>query len=72
MIQAICFLQTGSYCKDNISLRKAVQPAEQKILDTEKVLKASLTITEKQFDEATEMLFLWAQKRITDIENSAF
>lgn len=72
VIQAICFLQTDSYCKDKISLRKAVQPTEQKILDVEKVLKATPAITEKQFNETTEILFLWAQKRITDIENGAF
>lgn len=70
VIQAICFLQTGSYCKEKSALRTAVQPAEQKILDAEKALKASPAITEKQFGEAAEILFLWAQKRITDIENA--
>ncbi len=70
VIQALCFLQTGNYCKEKSVLQQAVQPAEQKILDAEKLLKTSPVIVEKQFDEYAEFLFLWAQKQIIAIDGT--
>lgn len=68
VIQAICFLQTGSYCKEKAFLQQSVSPSERHILKTENELKINPTVTEKQFDKYTEILFLWAQKQITDTD----
>lgn len=69
VIQAICFLQTGNYCKERTLLQKTAQPSEQRILDIENELKTCTDFTEKQFDRYCEILFLWAQKQITDTED---
>ncbi|MEZ3496759.1 MAG: nucleotidyltransferase domain-containing protein [Lachnospiraceae bacterium] len=68
VIQAICFLQTGSYCKEKAFLQQSVSPTERHILETENELKTNPAVTEKQFDKYTEILFLWAQKQITDTD----
>lgn len=68
VVQAICFLQTGVYCKERTALQSAVQLSEQQILNAENELKSSRTFTEAQFDKYTEILFLWAQKQITDTD----
>lgn len=68
VIQAICFLQTGSYCKEKAFLQQSVSPSERHILETENELKINPAVTAKQFDKYTEILFLWAQKQITDTD----
>lgn len=68
VIQAICFLQTGYYCKEKSALQNAVNEAERQILDIETELKANSTANETQFDAYSETLLLWAQKWITDID----
>lgn len=66
VIQAICFLQTGVYCKQSSDLRSAVSPSEQRILESEAEFKSLCTVSEKQFEHFTEILFLWAQKQLAD------
>lgn len=72
VIQAICFLQTGNYCKEKRTLRNIVNTSEQQILDMESELKTNGATTETQFDTYCEALLLWAQKWIIAIDTKSY
>ena len=61
VLQAIVFLRTGKYVRLQKDLREMVQEDEKVIVDTFVSLKNGAEI---QFDEMSEVLFLWAKKWI--------
>ena len=58
VVQAIAYLQTGTYFRRQVDLRKAVAPHEQGIIDAFLHLKSGGTV---DFRPMSEALFTWAQ-----------
>lgn len=61
VVQAIAFLQTGKYYHRQAELVGVVRDEEKKIVENFLLLKKGGVAT---FEEMSEQLFLWAQKRI--------
>lgn len=63
-VQAICFLETGSYIRHQKDLLAMVSPEEKVIVETFLHLKNGGAV---KFEEMSEVLFGWCQKWITKI-----
>ncbi|MDE7382285.1 MAG: hypothetical protein K2M99_00150 [Treponemataceae bacterium] len=57
VLQAIWFLETGTYIKSRIELQKAINPPSA-VLTTAQELKSGASI---QFEEMSEILLHWAK-----------
>ncbi len=62
IVQAICFLQTGTYITHQTELLQVVSPEERVIVDTFLALKNGGAIA---FNEMSEALFNWSKNWIT-------
>ena len=62
VIQAICFQETGNYVRNQRDLRDCVAVEDREIVDTFMALKSGGEIC---FQQMSETLFIWVQKRIT-------
>ena len=61
VIQAICFRETGNYVRNQRDLRDCVAVEDREILDTFMAMKSGGEIC---FQQMSENLFTWAQRRI--------
>ena len=64
VVQAIVFLQTGSYVKYQEELLRVVMPQEKAIIETFIELKNGADV---DFGKASQILFEWAQKSIAAV-----
>lgn len=62
IVQAICFLQTGTYIRHQKDMLSLVSPEEQNIISTFLHLKNGGTV---DFQAMSQALFSWSQKCIT-------
>ena len=66
VVQAICYLQTGTYIRRQIDLLNAVSPEERVIVNYYLDLKQNKTVA---FDKMSEALFCWSKRRIEQEDN---
>lgn len=64
--QAICYRQTGRYCRRQAELRENLSTIDQQVVDTFLNLKNGGTV---RFDEMSRFLFDWAGRLIRDGEH---
>lgn len=64
VLQAIWFLETGTYIKSRIELQKAINPPSA-VLTTAQELKSGASI---QFEEMSEILLHWTKNSYSEVQ----
>lgn len=65
-VQAVSYLQTGTYRKQKAELLPVLQLPERRILETAIALKQQNGLAQDEFDRLSEQLFKWASNLITE------
>lgn len=65
-VQAVHYLQTGSYVKQKAELIPALQPREREILQTGIMLRKQPDMAQAEFETLSELLFNWAAELIIE------
>lgn len=67
-VQAVSYLQTGTYRKKKTELLPVLQQPEREILETAIALKQQTDIPKAEFDRLSGELFLWASDIIAEYQ----
>lgn len=67
-VQAVSFLQTGTYRKRKTELLPVLQQLEREILETAIVLKQQANLAQADFDRLSGQLFRWASHLIVEYQ----
>ena len=67
-VQAISYLQMGTYRKRKTELLPVLQQPEREILETAIVLKQQTDLTQVDFERLSEQLFRWASHLIAEYQ----
>lgn len=65
-VQAVHYLQTGSYVKQKAELIPALQPREREILQTGIMFRKQPDMAQAEFETLSELLFNWAAELIIE------
>ncbi len=68
IVQAVFFLQTGTYRKRKTELLSVLQQPEREILETAAALKQQANLAQADFDQLSGQLFRWALHLITEYQ----
>jgi len=67
-VQAVSYLQTGTYRKKKTELLPVLQQPEREILETAIALKQQTDFTQAEFDRLSGELFRWASDLISEYQ----
>lgn len=67
-VQAISYLQTGTYLKRKTELLAVLRQPERKILETAIAMKQQTSLAQDEFDRFSEQLFRWASDLIAEYQ----
>lgn len=65
-VQAVSYLQTGTYRKKKAELLPVLQQSEREILETAIALKQQPNLAQDEFDRISGQLFRWASRMIAE------
>ncbi|MCP0886058.1 nucleotidyltransferase domain-containing protein [Ligilactobacillus sp. WILCCON 0076] len=65
-VQAVSYLQTGTYQKSKMELLPVLQPLEHEILETAMKLKQQSNFAKDEFDRLSARLFQWTSRLIAE------
>lgn len=68
IVQAVFFLQTGTYRKRRTELLSVLQQPEREILESAAALKQHANLAKADFDQLSGQLFRWALRLITEYQ----
>ena len=68
-VQAISYLQTGTYLKRKTELLPVLRQPERKILETAIAMRQQTGLAQAEFDRFSEQLFRWASDLIAEYQS---